>query len=61
MPPRRSAGCQTLDFDHDLLVALEGLEPPTQGLGRPRSIHLNYRAIDNGFGSEAPYTSVLDE
>ena len=26
------------------LAALEGLEPPTQGLGRPRSIHLNYRA-----------------
>lgn len=46
-----------------LMVALEGLEPPTQGLGRPRSVHLNYRAKTEP-GDSRPFArvaSILNE
>ena len=44
-----------------VLVALGGLEPPTQGLGCPRSIHLNYRANAVHIRHNAPKASVLDQ
>lgn len=46
-----------------LMAALEGLEPPTQGLGRPRSVHLNYRARTEPGDSRllASAASILNE
>ena len=45
---------------HQVMVPLEGLEPPPRDLGRRRSVHLSYRGKDLvEIGGLEPPTSAL--